>query len=131
MSIKSFFAGIVTDAENLFSGVFNTGTLKASASAELASVEQSAVAFVKTDIGSLALDAVNMAEGKVAGTSGDDKFAAAKAQFIADAKTAGHDLETLGKGVVDWMIQTAYTYAVNVAVALAAKAATVAITATV
>ena len=54
------------------------------------------------------------------GTSDADARAAAKTKFIADLKTAGHDVENIGKGILDWMIQTAYTYSASTVAAIQA-----------
>jgi hypothetical protein len=106
------FSSILPALGKFFAGIFtkNLPSLEAAAVAELASVEQSIIVFAKTDLGKLAIDAVSLATG----ATNADKFAAAKALFIADAKTAGHDLTVMGSGVVDWMIQTAYTFAAGV-----------------
>lgn len=105
----SWFTAIFSATISLFKGWFEKEipTLEAAAKAELATVETSIITFGKTDLGKLAIDAVNMAQGKL--LTGDAAFAAAKTQFIADAKTAGHDLTAIGSGIVDWMVQTAYT----------------------
>lgn len=100
---------------HFFVGIFEKAvpTLEAAAKTEFANVEQSVIAFAASDLGKLAVDAVTAASALSSGND-DAAFAAAKAQFIADAKTAGHDLSTIGKGIVDWMIQTAYTFTANV-----------------
>lgn len=109
------FSTILSAVAHFFTGAFTKAlpALEASAKAELTTVEASLVAFAKTDLGKLAIDAVSVASALPGGTS-SSMFAAAKTQFIADAETAGHDLKTIGLGVVDWMIQTAYTVSVNV-----------------
>lgn len=104
VSIGSFFAGAFVKA---------LPALASEAKAELQTVEASVVAFAKSDLGKLAVAAVTAASALPNGTN-STMFAAAKATFIADAKTAGHDLGTIGLGVVDWMVQTAYTFSVNV-----------------
>lgn len=108
-------SSIVTSIGHFFVGIFAKAlpSLEASVKAELVNVEVSITGFAATDLGKLAIDAVSAASTLPAGTN-SAMFAAAKAQFIADAKTAGHDLETIGLGVVDWMIQTAYTFTANV-----------------
>lgn len=104
---------ILIPIAHVFTGAFTKAlpTLEASAKAELTNVEGSIVAFVKTDLGKLAVDAVGLVPATL---SGGAAIAFAKTQFIADAKTAGHDLTTLGSGVVDWMVQTAYTFSAGV-----------------
>ena len=107
---KSFFASILSGGEHLFAGLFSS--LKSDVVAELGPVETGIITFMKTDLGKLAADAVNEASAKF--SSNPEAFAGAKAQFLEDAKIAGHDLETLGRGVVDWMIQTAFIYAARI-----------------
>jgi hypothetical protein len=109
------FSTILAAVGHFFVGAFTKAlpALTADAKAELTTVEGSLVAFAKTDLGKLAIDAVTAASAVPNGTN-SAMFAAAKAQFLADAKTAGHDLSTIGLGVADWMIQTAYTFSVNV-----------------
>jgi hypothetical protein len=104
-----WFSVLIGSAVGLFKGWFakEIPTLTAEAKAELGTVEDSLIAFAKTDLGKLAVDAVNMAKDKL--QTGDEAFATAKAQFITDAKTAGHDISAIGSGIVDWMIQSAYT----------------------
>lgn len=104
------FGAIVKSVGKFFVGIFTKSipTLVAAAKSELATVEQAVIVFAGTDLGQLAIDAVGMAA--TSGQTGDAAFAAAKAKFITDAKAAGHDLETIGSGIVDWMIQTAYTF---------------------
>jgi len=106
---------ILASIAHVFVGAFTKAlpALTTAATAELTTVEGSLVTFAKTDLGKLAIDAVSTASALPGGTN-SAMFAAAKTQFIADAKVAGHDLETVGLGVVDWMIQTAYTFSVNV-----------------
>lgn len=100
---------------HFFVGIFEKAipSLESAAKSELAIVESSVTTFAKTDLGKLAIDAVSAASALPGGTN-STMFAAAKAQFITDAKAAGHDLGTIGLGIVDWMIQTAYTFTVNV-----------------
>lgn len=104
-----WFSAIFSVVIDAFKGWFakEIPTLEASAKAELETVEAALINFGKTDLGKLAIDAVNLAKTKL--LTGDDAFAAAKTQFVADAKTAGHDLSAIGSGIVDWMIQSAYT----------------------
>lgn len=115
------FSTILSAIGHFFVGAFTKAlpALEDSAKAELTSVEGSVVAFAKTDLGKLAIDAVTYASTLSGGTD-DTMRTAAKTKFIADAKTAGHDLSTIGLGIVDWMIQTAYTFSVNVVTAAGA-----------
>jgi hypothetical protein len=105
----SWLSTLVSAAASKIEGIFSKEipTLAAAAKTEFATIETALVSFASTDLGKLAVDAVNLAASK--GETGDTAFATAKAQFIADAKTAGHDLTTISSGLVDWMIQTAYT----------------------
>lgn len=108
--VMSWFVKLFTPLVNGIKGWFakEIPTLEAEAKAELGKVEDSLIAFAGTDLGKLAIDTVQGVQG-LAGGVGGPAFLAAKAKFIADAKTAGHDLENIGSGIVDWMIQTAYT----------------------
>lgn len=112
-AIGHFFVGVFT---SVFPG------LEAAAKTELTSIETSVINFAKTDLGKLAIDAVSFASALPSGTTDDAAFEAAKTKFVADAKVAGHDLSTIGKGIVDWMIQTAYTFTANVVAAASAAA---------
>lgn len=87
--------------EGLFKGLF--GQLKTSVVTFLES-------FVKTDLGALAGDAVAYVESALPGTAETDtaKRDAAKAKFIADAKTAGHDISAFGESILNFLIETAY-----------------------
>jgi hypothetical protein len=111
----SWFLKIFTPIVKTFAGIFGKliPTLSADAKAEFAKVEASLIAFAATDLGKLAIDAVT-AFPALAGGVGGPAFLSAKAKFIADAKTAGHDLESIGTGIVDWFIQTAYTVVAGV-----------------
>ena len=116
------FSTILSGISHFFKGVFSNSiaTLEASAKAELATIEEAVILFAKTDLGKLAIDAVALVPS---GQSNGASFSQAKATFIADAKTAGHDLATIGGGVVDWMVQTAYTYSAGILTQVAAQAA--------
>lgn len=108
------FSGIVSGLAHLFTGAFTKAvpTLIDTAKTELTNIEASVSAFITTDLGKIAIDSVAYASSI---TSNDNAARdAAKAKFIADAKIAGHDLETVGLGIVDWMVQSAYTFTANV-----------------
>lgn len=115
---------VLSAISHFFTGAFTKAlpALETAAKQELTTVEASLVTFAKSDLGKLAIDAVSAASALPGGTN-SAMFAAAKTQFLADAKTAGHDLSTVGLGVVDWMIQTAYTFSVNVITNTTAQAA--------
>lgn len=75
-----------------------------------ASISQFLHDFVATDLGKLAGDAVAWAEAEVS-PSTPDKTAirdAAKAKFIADAKTAGHDVTVFSESLLNFFIESAY-----------------------
>lgn len=63
--------------------------------------------FVKDDLGTLAVDAVNFAEASLPNAGGADKKAAAIAKLKEDAAKAGHDLETFGQSVLNFLVETA------------------------
>lgn len=121
------FSTVLSAVSHFFTGAFTKAlpALEASAKAELATVETSLSTFAKTDLGKLAIDAVAVASALPGGTA-STMFAAAKSGFIADATTAGYDLGAIGLGVVDWMVQTAYTFSVNVISAASTSATTLA-----
>jgi hypothetical protein len=105
----SWISTLVTAAVGKIEGIFEKEipTLTAAAKTEFSTVEAALQGFAKTDLGNLAIDAVNYAA--TLGQTGTTAQATAKTKFVEDAKTAGHDLTTIGSGIVDWMIQTAYT----------------------
>lgn len=72
------------------------------------SLEQGIVAFVKTDVGALAIDAVQYASTLTG--SDTDLHAAAVAKFKTDLTAAGKDIETVGQDSFDLFIQAAYVY---------------------
>ena len=115
----SFLSTALHAVEGFFKGVFSAilGSNEASA------LETAIVAFVKTDIGALALDAVQYASTLV----GDNATlkAAAVTAFKADLKTAGKDVETLAESTLSLFIELAYTYAKGTVAALPAALKTV------
>ena len=82
----SWFSTIFSVVADDFKGWFakEIPTLTAEAKTELTTVETSLIAFGKTDLGKLAIDAVNIAQDKL---TGDAAFAAAK--FESD--TSAHE----------------------------------------
>lgn len=77
-------------------------------SAAAKSLEAGIVSFVKTDVGALAIDAVEYAS-TLSGSSAD-LHAAAVAKFKSDLKAAGKDITTLAESTADLFIQAAYNY---------------------
>ena len=62
--------------------------------------------FVETDLGKLAIDAVNYA-ATLTDESDDGKRDAAKTQLLNDAEAAGHDLSTGATSFINFLIETA------------------------
>lgn len=74
------------------------------------SLETGIVSFVKTDVGKLAIDAVQYADTLPPGGTNAELHAAAVTQFKADLTKAGHDITTLAESTFDLFVQAAYTY---------------------
>lgn len=77
-------------------------------SAAAKSLEAGIVNFVKTDVGGLAIDAVEYAS--TLGVANADAHAAAVTKFKSDLTAAGHDITTLATSTADLFIQVAYNY---------------------
>jgi hypothetical protein len=107
--LSTLVSGLGETVKGIFTKPFEA--LETSAKNELETLEGNLVAFAKTDLGKLAIDAVGVASDKL---TGDPAFAAASAQFVKDAATAGYDLTKVGSGVVDWFVQSAYTFTAGV-----------------
>jgi hypothetical protein len=103
--IEGFFVG-------LFKGIFDSGSAK--------QIEQSVVAFVKTDVGALAVDAVEFVASEMPGTDGVAKRDAAVAKLKTDAAAAGKDLSALAESTLNWFVETALQYVVTKGIAAAA-----------
>ena len=88
-----------------------------------AKIEIGVTAFVKTDIGQLAVDAVDYVEAKLAGASGAEKRDAAIAKLKEDATAAGKNLSAFAKSTVNWFIETALQSIVAKGLAAAATIA--------
>jgi hypothetical protein len=102
------FSSIVSLISHLFTGTIK----KLFASDAGTAIESAVVAFVKTDIGLLDLDAVQYASAiPQSGKSNVELRDAAKAKLAADLKAAGHDLSTIGESMLNLFIEMAYTYA--------------------
>jgi hypothetical protein len=84
---------------NLFKGIFDSSSAKA--------IEANIVTFVKTDVGALAVDAVEYVEAALPGSSSADKRAAAVAKLKTDAAAAGKDLTSLAESTLNWFVETA------------------------
>ena len=84
--------------------------------------------FVTTDVGKLALDAVEYVKVALPNAGSVELRDAAKAKLKADAATAGKDLSTMGGAFLNWAVETALQYALSkglqavATVALAASA---------
>lgn len=77
-------------------------------SAAAKDLEAGIVSFVKTDVGALAIDAVEYAS--TLGGSSADLHATAVTKFKADLTAAGKDITTLATSTADLFIQVAYNY---------------------
>jgi hypothetical protein len=113
----SFFVtallGIAHLFTNIFKGIFSSDQGK--------QIEDGIVAFIKTDVGQLAVDAVQYASTLV----GDSNTlrAAAVAKLEADLKTAGKDLTAFSESVLNLFIEMAFTYVQGTVAALPAAIA--------
>jgi len=84
--------------ESFWKGI--SGQLKASA-------EDFFMAFVKDDLGQLAIDAVEFIADSMPGATDVEKRNAAVAKFIEDAGKAGKDVTTFAVSTLNWFIETA------------------------
>lgn len=117
MSFK--FSTFITDLEGFFAGFFKE-VISSDAGKTL---EQGIVSFVKTDIGKLALDAVEYASTLPAGTTQDALRSAAVAKLKEDLSATGKDLVSIGTSTLNLFIEAAFTYAQGTLTAVAAKKA--------
>lgn len=83
----------------LFKGIFTSDEAKV--------IEGNFIDFVKTDVGKLAVDAVQVVSATMPQADGVTKRDAAVAQLIADAKAAGKDLTPLATSTLNWFVETA------------------------
>ena len=83
----------------LFHGIFSDSQAK--------TIEENLVAFVETDIGALAVDAVEFVSASMPGATGVEKRDAAVAKLKADALAAGKDLASLAVSTLNWFVETA------------------------
>ncbi len=101
----SFFQQFLVGAEKFFEGFFK----QILGSQEAKTLEQAVLDFVKTDVGKLALDAVNIASAMPI-TGNDQIRAAAVAQLRTDLGKAGKDASTLATSTLNLFIELAFTY---------------------
>jgi len=73
----------------------------------LAKAKSSLADFVATDLGKLAVDAVNTVEAEMEGSSGADKLDAAKTQILNDAGQALKDLLADGDAILNYAVENA------------------------
>jgi len=73
----------------------------------LAKVKESLATFVATDLGTLAVDAVNFVEADLVGSSGADKLDAAKTKILNDAGQALKDLLADGDAILNYAVENA------------------------
>jgi len=100
MNLGAFFKLLGSYFENVFKAFLGSQGAKDLQSA----VEK----FVKTDIGAIALDAVEYVKDSLPGLTNVDAREAAKNKLVEDAKAAGHDLSILGQGALNLFIELAY-----------------------
>ncbi len=103
MNIKSIAENVETNVEHYFQSVFKGVTGKAANSLKEAVVE-----FVKSDIGPFALKGVLYANALIGQTNAQLRDAA-RADFVAAAKQAGHDLLGVAESELNLDIELAYT----------------------
>ena len=99
---ESYFSNIATSIEDAAKPVFSSFLTN----------------FIETDLGKLAVDAVNYAAA-LPDASGSDKQEAAKTQLLNDAEAAGHDLSTAATSFINFLIETALQATLAGAVAAA------------
>ena len=73
----------------------------------VAKIKASLTSFVATDLGSLAVDAVDYIEDTMQGSSGSDKLDAAKTKILNDAGQALKDLLAGGEAVLNYAVENA------------------------
>jgi len=77
--------------------------------------------FVETDLGALAVAAVQEVNVSMPGAADDAKRAAAKAALISKAKAAGKDLLVFGESLLNFVVEAAVQVATAAATAGVAK----------
>ncbi len=73
----------------------------------VAKIKASLTNFVATDLGALAVDAVNVIEAEMAGSSGSDKLDAAKTKILNDAGQSLKDLLADGDAILNYAVESA------------------------
>lgn len=109
---KKIFAAIGRGIGGFFKNIFTGDQAKQQ--------EQSIANFVRTDVGQLAVDAVEYVEASLPGGTGVEKRDAAVAKLKADAASAGKDLSGLALSTLIWFIETALQWVVAKGLAAAA-----------
>lgn len=94
-----------------FLGHYFVGLWSAFLGQDLKALEQGIVSFVKTDIGKLAVDAVQTVNAQTLTNSA--KRDAAVAVLKTDLVNAGHDITKLAESDFNLFIESAYTYVKN------------------
>lgn len=100
--MANIFAAIGGFFVKLFKGIFSSSEAKA--------FEQNLVDFVHTDIGKLAVDAVEFVEVSLPGGDGVTKRDAAVAKLKADAIAAGKDLTTIATSALNTFVEMALQF---------------------
>ena len=70
-------------------------------------IKSSLTNFVATDLGTLAVDAVNLVEAEMAESSGSDKLDAAKTKILNDAGQSIKDLLADGDAILNYAVESA------------------------
>jgi hypothetical protein len=73
----------------------------------VAKIKTSLTNFVATDLGTLAVDAVNVIEAEMEGSSGSDKLDAAKTKILNDAGEGLKDLLADGDAILNYAVESA------------------------
>ena len=127
MSQKETIGTEVTDIQaNAFTSFFSSiwGGIKGIFTpAQEQKIEIGVTAFVETDLGALAVDAVQFVEASLPGATGTEKRDAAVAKLKADAATAGKDLSAFALSTLNWFIETALQFVVAKSLTAAASIA--------
>ena len=105
MSIGSVLSTIFKAIGNYFTNVF----LSVLGSEGAKNLETAIKHFITTDIGAMALDAVEYVQDSLPGVTNVSARDAAKAKLVEDAKAAGKDLTLLGESALNLFIEMAYT----------------------
>jgi hypothetical protein len=118
-------AGVITDVQanafiDFFKKIFSFLGFTAQ---DAQKIEIGVTTFVKTDLGLLAVDAVEYVEAALPGAAGVDKRDAAIAKLKADAATAGKDLSAFAKSTLIWFVETALQFVVSKGLTAAAAIA--------